>query len=210
MNRWWIALVAALAVILALVLFRNPDAPKGSTPAPTVAVKAGKTPGEATYVGPGGSPGTPARPGDPAASTDPLAADQPPQGPPGQVNVTHWEDNLTPEQKAALDVPEVWTARKSVADLQIIERALMSAKGDHPEVGALADQADALTGKLRSYKNDPQSGDWKALELEQRDLLTKVRAANVLTDPAKASVDHMDTLLGDYDAGRATRVVRSP
>lgn len=184
-QRWWIAVVAALGIGLAVLLFWPPS-------------DGGKVDG-ATAGGPAGFEG--GAPVNGAAAINPNVGgrrDRPPLAPPG-ANLTAPGEA---EQVAKRARPESIYASKLVSPFSAIRYAL--AQKGTPEAKALIEEIGTMMGDLRTMRQEPDTMPWSALQAKTDGMVAKVAASPWGSDEIiLKAVDRYQAFLAEYEVAKA-------
>ena len=170
MQRWAIGIaVAAAALLLALFVFSNlGDESGGPHHAPMSSILRPRPAGKLTVAAPAVR----------SAATD-ADTDAPPATL-GGIN------------------REVITANVTAKKWWQLHTTFKRLMPDHPEFKPLMEQVDAMHATVRTYRDHPQGGDWKALEAQQRELVDTLMKSSAGNDSQAAVMDIVAALDG-YD-----------
>lgn len=193
-QKWWLVAAGIVGIGLAILLFPRPDTGdfpeadptnrrpldfRGDAPDRRVAMPPGTVP-SATDAPPERRVTSPA--------SERLRVDVPRNGPNpiAAINLK----NITQESIHAGRAAGPWT---------VIRRQLLRMEGD-PDALAFAEEFDEMLEKLRQLRIEPESGDYAALEREQKRFLETLKSREAwMADPIlKAAADRLDLIHNAY------------
>lgn len=180
-QRWWVAVVAAAGILLAILLFPRPDT--GEDPVVVTPVPAQQLQDRAPPVASVGRPG--ALP--PAVHPDRLATGPRPDA---------------AEYLARKATPEATTANMLIGPVSSFKYTIRKQGPPTDEVPAIDEKVDATVAELRAVRDDPEARPWTDIEASVQELLTMVTESSYGSNPdVVRSVDRAKMLLAQYHTG---------
>jgi hypothetical protein len=180
-QRWWVAIVAAAGIALAILLFPRPDT---GDDAAALAEQPPTAP-RAPPVIEGGRPG----------------------GPPPDIEPGRMIQGPRPDQAEALArraTPEATYANLLIGPVSSFKYTIRKQGATPEEYGPIEDRVDAVVAELREVRNDPAARPWSEIEATVNDLIALVTASEYGSSPdVTRSVERARMLLEQYHTSPA-------